>query len=50
MKLTFIRLFDNLLSKYPFLKKFLTCNGFFGLFSKIEKGSAFGAHFLHDFP
>ena len=52
MKLTFIRLFDNLLSKYPFLKKFLTCNGFFGLFTKLKRGLgiASGVHFLRDFP
>ena len=39
-------LFQNIL----FLKEFLSCNGCFGLFTKIKKGSglAFGAHFHHE--
>ena len=39
MKLTFLRLFDNPLSKYLIFKKFLACNGFFGLFTKFKKRS-----------
>ena len=39
--LTFLRVFDNPLSKYFFLllKKFLVCNGCFGIFTKIKRGS-----------
>ena len=34
-----------------FAKEFLSCNGCFGLFTKIKKRLelAFGAHFLHGF-
>ena len=34
-----------------FLKEFLVCNGWFGLFTKIKNGLilTFGAHFLYDF-
>ena len=44
-----IILFQNIL----FLKEFLACNGFFGLFTKVKKGSGnslWYTHFLHDFP
>ena len=35
--LTFLRVFDNSLSKYLILKEFFACNGCFGLFNKIKK-------------
>ena len=42
-------LFQNML----LLKEFPSCNGCFGLFTKIKLkrglGPAFGAHFLHEF-
>ena len=38
IKFAFLRLFDNLLSKYV-LKEFLAGNDCFGLFTKIKKGS-----------
>ena len=44
IKLTFLRLFDNPLSKYIlknlFFKEFLVSNGCFGVFTKNKKGSA----------
>ena len=50
-KVNFLRLFENPLSKYLFLKEFLACNGCFQLFAKIKRGLglAFGAHFPGDF-
>ena len=39
MKLTFLRRFDNPLSKYLIFKELLARNGFFGLFNKVGKGS-----------
>ena len=39
VKLTFLKLFDNTLSKYAILKELIGCNGCFGLFTKIKKGS-----------
>ena len=40
-----------ILKNILFLKEFLTCNGYFGLFTKTKKGSglALGAYFLYDF-
>ena len=38
-KLTFLRLFDNPLSKYLVLKRISCMQWLFGLFSKIKKGS-----------
>ena len=42
IKLTFLRLFDNPFSKHLIFKKFLECNGCFGLLNKIKKGSGAG--------
>ena len=39
VKLTFLKLFDNALSKYAILKELIGCNGCFGLLTKIEKES-----------
>ena len=39
LKLTFLKLFDNTLSKYAILKELIGCNGCFELFTKIKKGS-----------
>ena len=39
MNLSFLRLFDNPLSKYIVLKQFLACNDCFWLFTKIIKRS-----------
>ena len=38
-KVIFLKLFDNSISKYLIVKKLLACNGCFGLFNKIIKGS-----------
>ena len=45
-------IFDNPLAFKYLIKKFLACNGCFGLFSKIKRGLglAFGAYLMHDFP
>ena len=50
IKLTFLRLFDNPLSKYLILKRISMA--VLGYLAKLKKGlwPAFGAHFLHDFP
>ena len=42
-KFTFLKLFDNSLSNFWFVKEFLACNSCFGLFNKIKKG--FGINF-----
>ena len=53
LKLTFLKLFDNTLSKYAILKELIGCNGCFELFTKIKKGSGtsfwctFSAWFFH---
>ena len=39
IKLTFLRLLIILFQNILFLKEFLACNGCFGLFTKIKKGS-----------
>ena len=39
IKLNFLTLFDNLLSKYLIFKIIFACNGRFGLFNKTKKGS-----------
>ena len=39
IKLTFLRVFDNPFSKILFLKVFVACNDYFGLFTKIKKES-----------
>ena len=43
IKLSFLKLFDNSLSNFWFVKEFLACNSCFGLFNKIKKG--FGINF-----
>ena len=53
IKLTFLRLFDNPLSKYLIFKiNFLHAMAVLGYLPKRKRdlGLAFGAHFLHDFP
>ena len=47
IKLTFLRLFDDPISKYLFLKEFLACNGCFELFAKMKRG--LGLAFAHIF-
>ena len=39
VKLTFLKFFDNTLSKYAILKELIGCNGCFGLFTKTKKRS-----------
>ena len=39
VKLTFLKFFDDTLSKYAILKELIGCNGCFGLFTKIKKRS-----------
>ena len=52
IKLTFLRLSDNPLSKY-LISKIISCNAMavLGYLPKLKRGLglAFGAHFLHDF-
>ena len=53
IKLSFLKLFDNSLSKYLICKRILACNDCFGLFNKIKMGSGinfwciFSAWFFH---
>ena len=51
VKLTFLKLFDNTLSKYAILKELIGCMAVLGYLPKLKRdlGLAFGAHFLHDF-
>ena len=57
IKLTFLRLFDNTLSKHLILKYFLHSMAVFGYLvfgylAKLKRGLEldFGAYFLHGFP
>ena len=53
IKLSFLKLFDNSLSKYLICKRIFACNGYFELFNKIKMGSGynfwctFSAWFFH---
>ena len=54
IEVNFLKLFNNRLSECLIFKKFPACNGYFGLFPKIKKGSGtsfwciFSAWFLHE--
>ena len=52
MKLTFLRLFDNPLSKYLIKRIFCMQQLFLGYLPKLKRGLGIAsiAHFLYDFP